>query len=78
LFQLAKVVVVMAYSGVVTYVILKLVGALTPLKASAQEEGLGMDATQHGEGAYSSGEGAILVNSEAAPPAGRKPVAGTD
>jgi Amt family ammonium transporter len=79
LFQLAKVVVVMAYSGVVTFVLLKLVGALTPLKASAKEEGLGMDATQHGEGAYSSGEGAILVNSEAAPPpAGRKPVAGTD
>lgn len=78
LLQLAKVVVV-AYSGVVTFVLLKLVGALTPLKASAKEEGLGMDPTQHGEGAYSSGEGAILVNTEAAPsPIGRKPVAGTD
>ena len=31
-----------------------------PLRADAREEGLGLDVTQHGEEAYSRGEGAIL------------------
>jgi Amt family ammonium transporter len=38
-----------------------------------------MDITQHGEEAYTSGEGAILVNTESAMPAAKpKPVGGTD
>jgi Amt family ammonium transporter len=32
-----------------------------PLRAEATDEGLGMDVTQHGEEAYTEGEGAILV-----------------
>ncbi len=36
-------------------------GALFPLRASEREEALGMDVTQHGEEAYITGEGAILV-----------------
>jgi Amt family ammonium transporter len=39
----------------------KCVGALMPLKATDNEEGLGMDISQHGEEAYGSGEGAILI-----------------
>jgi Amt family ammonium transporter len=37
----------------------------TPLRASERDEALGMDVTQHGEEAYASGEGAILVEPEA-------------
>ncbi len=35
-----------------------------PLRVSPREEALGMDVIQHGEEAYNSGEGAILVASE--------------
>ena len=51
----------LAYSGVMTFVLLKLVGVLVPLRAEITDEGLGMDVTQHGEEAYVDGEGAILV-----------------
>src|SRR4029453_18910619 len=46
---------------VMTVVILKLIGLVTPLRASVREEGMGLDLSQHGEEAYASGEGAILV-----------------
>ena len=36
-----------------------------PLRATEREEALGMDVTQHGEEAYATGEGAILVTPEA-------------
>jgi ammonium transporter, Amt family len=59
--QLAAVAATIAYSGVATFAILKLVGVVVPLRAEAGDEGLGMDVTQHGEEAYADGEGAILV-----------------
>ena len=34
-----------------------------PLRATEREEALGMDIVQHGEEAYATGEGAILVAS---------------
>ena len=49
------------YSGVATFVLLKLIGVVMPLKAVTKEEGLGLDVSQHGEEAYADGEGAILV-----------------
>jgi Amt family ammonium transporter len=49
------------YAGVMTLAILKLLGAVNALKAVPRSEGLGMDVTQHGEEAYGSGEGSILV-----------------
>jgi Amt family ammonium transporter len=54
-----------AYAFGATFVLLKLLGALTPLRAEEREEALGMDVTYHGEEAYASGEGAILVTPEA-------------
>ena len=36
-----------------------------PLRATQQEEALGLDVVHHGEEAYASGEGAILVSTEA-------------
>lgn len=54
----------LAYSAIATVVILKLIGLVTPLRATAREEGLGLDVSQHGEEAYARGEGAILVLSD--------------
>jgi Amt family ammonium transporter len=56
-----------AYAFVGTFVVLKLIGLVMPLRMSVHEEALGMDVVQHGEEAYNSGEGAILVSSEAEP-----------
>ena len=49
------------YAFGVTFVLLKLIGLVMPLRASEREEALGMDVVQHGEEAYVTGEGAILV-----------------
>jgi ammonium transporter, Amt family len=54
-----------AYAFGATFVLLKVIGAFTPLRAGEREEALGMDVTYHGEEAYASGEGAILVTPEA-------------
>lgn len=62
--QLAAVAATIVYSVAGTFVILKLIALVAPLRASAKEEGIGMDVTQHGEEAYSRGEGAILVHAD--------------
>ena len=49
------------YAFVATFALLKLIGLVMPLRATEHEEALGMDVTQHGEEAYVTGEGAILV-----------------
>jgi ammonium transporter, Amt family len=58
-----------AYAFTATFVILRLIALVTPLRATEHEEALGMDVVQHGEEAYASGDGAILVSTEAAVPA---------
>jgi ammonium transporter, Amt family len=62
--QFVAVLVTLVYSAVGTFVILKLVGVTSTLRATGKEEGIGMDVTQHGEEAYSRGEGAILVHAD--------------
>ncbi|HEX2693029.1 MAG TPA: ammonium transporter [Gemmatimonadaceae bacterium] len=62
--QVVAVLVTIAYSAVGTFVILKVIGAVSTLRATGKEEGIGMDVTQHGEEAYSRGEGAILVHAD--------------
>jgi ammonium transporter, Amt family len=59
--QSVAVVATIVYSAVATLVILKVIGLVTSLRATIKEEGLGLDVTQHGEEAYSRGEGAILL-----------------
>ncbi len=59
--QAIAIVVTLLYSTLMTVAIVKLTGALTPLRMTAREEGLGLDVSQHGEEAYSRGEGAILL-----------------
>lgn len=61
LLQAVAIVVTAAYSGAATFVVLKLVNAIVPLRAARGDEGLGMDVSQHGEEAYADHEGAILV-----------------
>ena len=59
--QAAAVLASIVYSGAGSFLLLKLVSVFIPLRAEKQEEGVGMDVSQHGEEAYSEGEGAILV-----------------
>jgi Amt family ammonium transporter len=42
----------LVYSGLMTFVLLKLIGAVMPLRATADDEQSGLDLTQHGEEAY--------------------------
>jgi Amt family ammonium transporter len=55
--QAVGVVVTMAFSGAVSFVLYKLVGAITPLRAEEQDEWSGLDQAEAGERAYITGEG---------------------
>ena len=55
--QAAAVAAVIVYSGVASAVLLKLIGLVTPLRASQDEEAIGMDLSQHGEEAYIHSDG---------------------
>ena len=59
--QAVGVLAAIAYSAVASYLLLKLIGLVMPLKAATKEEGLGLDVSQHGEEAYADDEGAILI-----------------
>ncbi len=63
--QVIAAVAAPAYAFAATYVLLRLIGAVMPLRTTEHEEALGMDVIQHGEEAYATGEGAILVTPEA-------------
>src|SRR5579875_1151971 len=71
--QLLAVLGAAAYSALGTYVLLKGIGLVLPLRATDHEQALGMDHTQHGEEAYQTGEGAVLVLPEAASEAALEP-----
>jgi Amt family ammonium transporter len=62
--QLLAAVATPAYAFTATFVILRVIRLFTPLRATEREEALGMDVVQHGEEAYATGEGAILVAHE--------------
>ncbi len=53
------------YAFTVTFVLLKLIGLVAPLRGTEHQEAVGMDVSQHGEEAYVTGEGAILITAEA-------------
>jgi Amt family ammonium transporter len=52
LVQATAVLAAIVYSGIGTYVILKAVGAIIPLRATLDDETVGMDLSHHGEEAY--------------------------
>ncbi|MFL5595083.1 MAG: ammonium transporter [Gemmatimonadaceae bacterium] len=62
--QTAAILATIIYSSVATFVIIKVIALGFNLRATAREEGIGLDVTQHGEEAYSRGEGAILVTAD--------------
>ena len=47
--QLYGIAVTLAWSGIVTFVVLKLVGAMVPLRVRQEDEVMGLDVSQHGE-----------------------------
>src|SRR5437870_9178397 len=57
--QAVGVLATIAFSAAGTFAIVKVLGLAAPVRATARDEGLGLDVTQHGEEAYSRGEGAI-------------------
>ena len=61
LLQLAGAAAVVAYSAGVSFALLKLIGLFIPLRVDARQEGVGLDVVEHGEEAYGSGEGAVLI-----------------
>ena len=47
--QLYGVVVTLGWSGVLTFIILKVVGAIVPLRVRHEDEVMGLDVSLHGE-----------------------------
>jgi Amt family ammonium transporter len=65
--QATAVLAAIVYSGVVSFILLKLIGLVIPLRASATDESEGLDITQHGEEAYLNvGGGTMLSETKAA------------
>ena len=50
--QAVAVLTAIVYSGVVSFILLKLISLFIPLRASAADEATGLDVTMHGEEAY--------------------------
>ncbi len=55
--QAAAVLAAIVYSGAVSFILLKVVGLIVPLRADKKDESTGMDLSQHGEEAYVHAEG---------------------
>lgn len=59
--QAGSILVVAAYSAVMTFGLLKALAVVMPLRNAGRVEGVGLDVTEHGEEAYTEGDGAILI-----------------
>lgn len=59
--QAVAALVAPAYAFITTFVLLKLVARVMPLRVAEHEEAIGLDIIEHGEEAYATGEGAILM-----------------
>ena len=53
-----------AYAFCGTFVLLKLMSLVGRIRVHERDEGQGLDVSQHGEEAYTRGEGAILIRPE--------------
>jgi Amt family ammonium transporter len=62
--QAAGIAAALVYSAVVTFILLKVIGLVVPLRATTRDEALGLDVSDHGEEAYAEGDGAILIGPE--------------
>ncbi|MEA2156896.1 MAG: ammonium transporter, Amt family, partial [Solirubrobacteraceae bacterium] len=63
--QLMAVLATPAYAFGMTFGLLRLIGVFSPLRGPNHDEAVGMDIVHHGEEAYATGEGAILIKPEA-------------
>jgi Amt family ammonium transporter len=59
--QFVGLAAVALYSGVATLGLIRVVNALAHVRSDQRGEAIGLDITQHGEEAYTRGEGAVLV-----------------
>ena len=59
--QVIAILAVAVYCGVMTLIILKVIGLVRPLRPSEKEEARGMDLLNHGEEAYATSGGAVLL-----------------
>jgi Amt family ammonium transporter len=55
--QATAVVTAIVYSGAVSFILLKVINLVIPIRAEADDESTGLDLTQHGEEAYLHAEG---------------------
>ncbi len=55
--QAAAIGAAIVYSGVATFILLKVIGLVMPLRVSSDDENSGLDITLHGEEAYLHSEG---------------------
>jgi ammonium transporter, Amt family len=62
------------YSGIMTFLLLKMIALFVTLRRKDGEEGVGMDIIQHGEEGYTRGEGAVLVLSDSIASVPKPPV----
>jgi Amt family ammonium transporter len=69
--QVVAVLAAIAYSGIMSFILLKLISLVMPLRANATDEMAGLDVTQHGEEAYVHAEGSRTLLMEAGEPAAR-------
>jgi Amt family ammonium transporter len=68
--QATAVLATMAYSAAGSFVLLKLISLVMPLRASADDEATGLDVSQHGEEAYVHAEGSMAFSSAASEASG--------
>jgi ammonium transporter, Amt family len=59
--QVLAAVATPVYAFVMTFILLKAINLVMPIRATERDESVGMDFAFHGEEAYATGEGAILV-----------------
>jgi Amt family ammonium transporter len=59
--QATAVAAAIVYSGVMSFILLKVVGAIFPLRATPEAESEGLDQTAHGEEAYVHGGGSMQI-----------------
>ena len=71
LIQGTAVLAAAVYSGVVSFILLKLIGLFIPLRAATSDEAEGMDYSQHGEEAYLHAEGGSAAMTATGRPTGQ-------
>jgi Amt family ammonium transporter len=64
--QATAVAAAIVYSGVVSFILLKVIGVMIPLRATDDSEVGGLDMGCHGEEAYIHGEGVTAVHARTA------------